>query len=352
MLDLGGLLIEPSSASKLHDIAAEIDAVKGAGKPVIAVGDYYSQEQYFVAAHADEVLLHDLGNVVLYGFGSYGTYLKSALEKFKVTSHVFRVGTYKAAVEPFLRDDMSPEAKEANLAYLGALWDSYVAETEKARELPRGSIRRYADDAGALLAAADGDFAKMALDAGLVDALKSRPKQMEHLKAKFGADKGGESFKHVTLTSYLAAIGAPEDDADPNIAIVTAAGVIVDGEAPQGSAAGGDSVAALLKKAKDDDNVKAVVLRIDSPGGSTFASEVIREQLVELKAAGKPVVASMARSPRRAATGSLRLRMKSGPRRRRSPARSAFSASSRRSRTPPPNSACTRTESAPRRSRP
>jgi len=293
VLDLGGLFVSPIGASKLQDIAVEIDAFKASGKPVIAVGDYYSQEQYFLAAHADEVLLHDLGNVVLYGFGSYNTFLKSFLEKFKVTSHVFRVGTYKAAVEPFLRDDMSPEAKEANLAYLNVLWDEYARETEKARGLPQGSVKQYADQMGQLLSAAGGSFAKTAVDAGLVDSLKSRPAQIDHLKAKFGVDKEDKSFKHVTLSTYLAALPPETDGSAPNIAVVTASGTIVDGEAEQGVAAGGDTIAELLKKAREDDNVKAVVLRIDSPGGSSFASEIIREQVLALKAAGKPVVASM-----------------------------------------------------------
>ncbi len=293
VLDLGGLFVSPVGASKLQDIAAEIDAFKEGGKPVIAVGDYYSQEQYFLAAHADEVLLHDLGNVVLYGYGSYSTFLKSFLEKFKVTSHVFRVGTYKAAVEPFLRDDMSPEAKEANLAYLNVLWDEYSRETEKARALTQGSIRQYADQMGELLSAAGGSFAKTALDAGLVDELKSRPAQIDHLKTKFGVDKDGKSFKHVTLSTYLAALPPETDGAAPNIAVVTAAGTIIDGEAEQGTAAGGDTIAALLKKAREDDTVKAVVLRIDSPGGSSFASEIIREEVLALKQAGKPVIASM-----------------------------------------------------------
>lgn len=293
VLDLGGLFVSPIGASKLHDIAAEIDAFKASGKPVISVGDYYSQEQYFLAAHADEVFLHEFGNVVLYGFGSYNTFLKSFLEKFKVTSHVFRVGAYKAAVEPFLRDDMSPEAKEANLAYLNVLWDEYASDTEQARHLSQGAIKQYADRMGELLSAAGGDFAKAALDAGLVDKLESRPAQFEYLQQKFGADKDGKSFKHVTLSAYLAALPQDGDGSAPNIAVVTAAGTIVDGEAEQGTAAGGDTIAALLKKAREDKNVKAVVLRIDSPGGSSFASEIIREQVVALKKAGKPVVVSM-----------------------------------------------------------
>lgn len=293
VLDLATLAIPSTSASKIHDIADEIDAFRAAGKKVVAIGDSYGQEQYFLAAHADEIYLHDFGNVVLYGYGSYGVYIKSFLEKLKVTSHVFRVGTFKSAIEPFIRDDMSPEAKEANLAFLGVLWDEYASETEKARNLPAGAIKRYANEMGALLSAAGGDFGKVAIDYGLVDGLKSRPEQVAYLMEQFGKSKDGKTYKNVEFRHYLASLGDEEDTSAPNVGIVTVSGAIVDGEAPVGQAAGGDTVAAFLKQALEDENVKAVVLRVDSPGGSAFASEVIRDGVLALKAAGKPVVVSM-----------------------------------------------------------
>lgn len=294
VLDFSALAIPSTSASKIHDIADEIDAFRESGKKVIAVGDSYGQEQYFLAAHADEVYLHDFGNVVLYGYGAYGTYIKSLLEKLKITTHVFRVGTFKSAVEPFIRDDMSPEAKEANLAFLKVLWDEYASDTEKARHLPAGAIKTYANQMGDLLKKAGGDFAKSALDYGLVDGLKSRPERVQYLMDMFGKSKDGKSYKNVGFRRYLAAIGGEDDDGSaPNVAIVTAAGAIVDGEAPIGQAAGGDTIAGFLKRALEDDDVKAVVLRVDSPGGSAFASEVIRDGVLALKAAGKPVVVSM-----------------------------------------------------------
>lgn len=293
VLDLASLSIPSTSASKIHDIAREIDAFRAAGKKVIAIGDSYGQEQYFLAAHADEIYLHDFGNVVLYGYGSYGVYIKSFLEKLKVTSHVFRVGTFKSAIEPFIRDDMSPAAKEANLAFLGVLWDEFAGETEKARDLPAGAIKRYADQMGALLSAAGGDFGKVAVDYGLVDSLKSRPEQVAYLMEQFGKSKDGKTYKNVEFRNYLAALGEEEDGSAPNVGIVTVSGAIVDGEAPIGQAAGGDTVAGFLKQALEDEDVKAVVLRVDSPGGSAFASEVIRDGVLALKAAGKPVVVSM-----------------------------------------------------------
>ena len=293
VLNLGQLYVPSSSASKMHYVAAELDKFKASGKKIIAVGDFYSQEQYLLAARADEIYMNDYGNVVLYGYGRYGTYLKSFLEKLKITSHVFRVGTFKSAVEPFIRDDMSEEAKAANLAYLSVLWDAYAESVEGARGLDAGSVKRYADNLGEIMQASNGDFAKTALDYGLVDGLKSRHDQLKYLQDTFGKDKDGKSFKKVGFRKYLDAIGEPEDGSAPNVAIVTAAGAIVDGEQPEGAAAGGDTVAKYLKKALEDDDVKAVVLRVDSPGGSAFASEIIREGVLALKEAGKPVVVSM-----------------------------------------------------------
>lgn len=293
VLDLSRLYIAPISASKAHYLAAAIEAFKTSGKKVYSVGDFYSQEQYLIAAHADEIYMHDKGSLVLVGYGSYGAFMKSFLDKMLVTAHVFRVGTYKAAVEPFLRDDMSPEAKEANQAFLGSMWKSYVANVEAARKLPAGSIDSFSNGLNDILRGSGGDFAAAALKQKLVDHLASRPEQLAAMQAAFGKDESGDSFKHVEYHSYLAAIGPEKDGADPNVAIITAAGSIVDGEAPSGVAAGGDTIASYLKKALDDENVKAVVLRVDSPGGSSFASEIIRDGVIALKEAGKPVVVSM-----------------------------------------------------------
>ncbi|MBI1364989.1 MAG: signal peptide peptidase SppA [Alphaproteobacteria bacterium] len=294
VLDLSRLDVPATSATKIHDIAKALDDFKAGGKKVVAIGDGYSQEQYLIAAHANEILMHDYGQVILPGYGAYGVYLKSLLEKLKVTTHVFRVGAFKSAVEPFIRDDMSPEAKEADRAFLGVMWDEYAKDIEAARRLPAGSIQHYADDLGAIMKKSDGDFAKAALDYGLVDKLESRPEQLAYLKKMFGEDKSGKSFKRVGFRRYLAAVdGDDKDGPAPNIAVVTAAGDIVDGEAEPGVAAGGDTIAGYLKKALDDDNVKAVVLRVDSPGGSAFASEIIRDGILSLKKAGKPVVVSM-----------------------------------------------------------
>ncbi|MEO1013797.1 MAG: signal peptide peptidase SppA [Pseudomonadota bacterium] len=294
VLDMGEFYVSPSSASKTHYLAAEIAKFKESGKPVYAIGDYYAQETYLLAAQADTVMLHDKGSFVMPGYGRYGTYYKSFLEKIKATPHVFKVGTFKAAVEPILRDDMSPEAKEANEAYLSVMWRRYVDAVAEARGLDRDSVLAYADNFNALLRSAGGDLAKAALDAGLVDELKARPDQIAALAKAFGeGEEDGEGFKSVGYARYLASFDDNEDGAAPNVAVVTASGVIVDGEAPAGEVAAGDTVAGFLKQAREDDDVKAVVLRVDSPGGSAFASEVIRDQVVALKEANKPVVVSM-----------------------------------------------------------
>lgn len=293
VLDLGGLAVSPSSSSKLHYLTDEIDSFKESGKKVFAIGDSYSQSQYLLAAHADEIYMNDYGNITLLGYGRYGMYLKSFLEKFKITSHVFRVGTFKSAVEPYLRDDMSPEAKEANVAYLSVLWREYVEGAEKARGLEQGTIENYANNFGDILRGVNGDMSQAALEAGLVDGLKTRAEMQKFLKDKIGADDEDKSFKQVSFYSFLASIDKKKDGDNPNVAIVTAAGVIVDGEAPVGVAAGGDTVARFLKRAREDEDVKAVVLRVDSPGGSAFASSIIRDEVLALKKAGKPVVVSM-----------------------------------------------------------
>lgn len=293
VLDLGSMGASPSSASKLHYLSDEIAKFKESGKKVIAVGDFYSQDQYLLAANADEIYMNDYGNIFIYGYGSYGTYVKSFLEKLKITSHVFRVGTFKSAVEPFLRDDMSPEAKEANIAYLSVLWRDYTNSVEAARGLETGVVSNYANNMSAILEEVDGDLGKAALKTGFVDELLSRAEMNEKLISAFGKSKDGKSYKKVSFKRYLTSLDKNVDDGDPNIAVITAAGTIIDGEAPTGRAAGGDTIAAQLRKAREDDKVKAVVLRIDSPGGSAFASDIIRDEVLALKATGKPVVASM-----------------------------------------------------------
>ncbi|MEM8985997.1 MAG: signal peptide peptidase SppA [Pseudomonadota bacterium] len=290
VLSLQDLYVPGAYASKLEVIASEIDKFKESGKKVVAVGDYYDQPQYYLASRADEVHMNPLGGVFLYGYGQYGTYYKSLLEKLEVNANVFRVGTYKAAVEPLLRDDMSPEAKEANLAFLSVLWRRYVESVSAARDVTPATLTAFADEQDVLLRAAGGDGAVAAKTAGLVDALSSRTEQRARLIELVGEDYGEPT--QVGMFDYLRVMRKNNDTSAPNIGVVTAAGTILDGEQPAGSA-GGDTIARLLRTAREDSEVEAVVLRVDSPGGSAFASEVIRQEVLELKKAGKPVVVSM-----------------------------------------------------------
>ncbi len=294
VLDLQGLYIPAGSASKAHYLAQEVEAFRETGKRVIAIGDFYTQEQYLVASEADEVLMHDMGTVLIEGYGRYRTYYKSALDKLKVTAHVFRVGTFKSALEPFLRDDMSPEAADANRAYLNVLWEEYQAAVDENRGFTPGTINAYAQSPVDAIRAAGGDMAGAAEQAGLVDALMSRGEMLDRVAAIVGRDKDKNAgFKGISYRSYRFSVPGAEDRGRvPNVAIITAAGTIVDGDEPYGVAAG-DYIARQLRDARFDENVKAVVLRVDSPGGSAFASEIIRDELLAVKAAGKPVIVSM-----------------------------------------------------------
>lgn len=284
--------LQGASLSKLQEVTAAIDAFKESGKPVIAMADYYSQGAYLLAAHADHVLLNQSGAVLIEGLGVYQTYFKSALEKLNITPHVFKVGTYKSFVEPYTRDEMSPESKEANQRWLDQLWQSYVTDVAEQREIEPDAVAPNKDHFLELLRKAGGNAASYALDNGLVDQLATRDEMTQAVIKEVGeADDHG--WKGVGLKEYLAAIPEqyPQSGKD-EVGLITASGAIMDGVQPAGTI-GGDSLADLLAEARRDDQVKAVVLRVDSPGGSAFAAEQIRAELLALKQAGKPVVISM-----------------------------------------------------------
>lgn len=284
--------LQGASLSKLQEVASAIDAFKESGKPVIAMADYYSQGAYLLAAHADHVLLNQSGAVLIEGFGVYQTYFKSALEKLNVTPHVFKVGTYKSFVEPYTRDEMSPESKEANQRWLDQLWQSYVTDVAEQREIEPDAVAPDKDHFLELLRKAGGNAASYALDNGLVDQLATRDEMTQAVIKEVGESED-HGWKGVGLKEYLAAIPEqyPQSGKD-EVGLITASGAIMDGIQPAGTI-GGDSLSELLAEARRDDLVKAVVLRVDSPGGSAFAAEQIRAELLALKQAGKPVVISM-----------------------------------------------------------
>jgi len=294
VLDLDGL--QGGGLPKLQAIGEKVRAVRAAGKKVVAVGSSFTRDQYYLAAQADEVVMDELGVVYLDGYEYYRTFFRSALDKLSVDLNVFRVGEFKSFVEPFTRDDMSEEDREASRVWLAALWAAWERDVREARELPAGALQSYADDLAAKLEAEQGNAAAAALKAGLVDSLMSRPEIEQYLIGLVGESQAEEgTYSAVDFRAYALATGIErrlQDGKEYNVGVVVASGQIVDGEAAPG-VVGGDTLAAELRQARLDDAVDAVVLRIDSPGGSMFASEVIFDEIAALKAAGKPVVASM-----------------------------------------------------------
>lgn len=278
--------------SKLQEVAAAIAEFRKAGKKVYAWGKHYNQAQYYLAAHADEVFVNPDGYVLINGFGRFPTYFKGLFDQVGVKMQVFRVGTYKSFVEPYTRSDMSPEDREATKLYLDAAWQAYQAGIVAARPKAGAGFARYVSEAPELLAAAGGDAAKMALTAGFVDGIKTADEWREYLREKLGAGAEGKGYKHVDLGAYVDRLREEAPHPAAKVGVVVAQGSIVDGEQPAG-VIGGDTVASLIRQAREDDAIKAVVLRVDSPGGSATASEVIRRELELTRQAGKTVVVSM-----------------------------------------------------------
>ena len=294
VLDLDGL--EGGGLAKLQAIADKVQKVRDTGKKVIAIGSGYTRDQYYLASQADEVIMHELGLVYLEGYEYYRTFFRSALENLQVDLNVFRVGEFKSFVEPYIRDDMSAEDKEASKAWIDGLWAAWERDVTAARKLKVGSVQSYADDLASRLEAEKGNAARAAISAGLVDKLMSRPAVYAYLATLVGDDETDDgTFNAIDFRAYARATRLEQrlqDGEDRSVAVIVASGEIVDGEAAPG-VVGGDTMAAEIRRARLDDSVAAVVLRIDSPGGSMFASEVIFDELEALKADGKPLVASM-----------------------------------------------------------
>lgn len=278
--------------SQLHYIGELLEDFKQSGKPVLAHGLYYSDLSYLIAAHADEVYLHPVGSVILTGYGAYRPYYKSAIDKIRARVHVFRSGPYKALGEPYLRDDMSPEAREANLRLMEDLWGDYLDEIARLRGLDAEAIEAGYQTLAEDMRAVGGDPAQLALTMGLVDGLMNETEWAEHMVSLVGASDRPSGYNSVSMEQYAAAAQFDLIDTDSDIGIVVVRGEIGFGESLDGNT-GSHSLNALLREARLDDEIKAVVLRVDSPGGSLLASELIREEIERLKAAGKPVIASM-----------------------------------------------------------
>lgn len=292
LLDVEGL--GGAGLASLHEVSAGLQRFKASGKPVLAYADRYSQRAYFLAAQASEVYVHPMGMVMIEGFGRYNIYYKDALDRLGVTPHVVKAGTYKNAVEIYTENGPSPATQESVGLVYGELWSSFTGAIEAARKLQAGSIAATITELPQRMAAVKGDPAQLALQAKLVDGLKTRDEMRALLIAKGARDAQSKSFRQVSLNDYLAYVpdtGAPSK-LQPGVGIVVAEGEIVEGDAGPGRI-GGDSTARLIRKAREDEAVKAVVLRVNSPGGSAFASEIVRRELELTRAAGKPVVVSM-----------------------------------------------------------
>ncbi len=281
--------------SKLQEVALAIGRFRDTGKPVVAMGDSYTQAQYYLAAQADTVYMHPFGSVLLDGFGYYRAFFRSALDKLRIDVNVFRVGEYKSFVEPFLRDDMSEQDREASARWLNALWSAYQADIVTRRSLDAGSIDIYAAKLADRAEAAGGDLAQVALDTGLVDELLTRREFTNRMIDQVGAsDHDPGDYSAIDYRDYLKAVDAEPSShgSSGNVGLLIAAGDIVDGEAPPGTI-GGDTLAAMIRSAAANESIDALVLRVDSPGGSMMASEVVYQELSALRESGLPLVVSM-----------------------------------------------------------
>lgn len=281
--DLGGL-------ASTHEFGAALDRVKAAGKSVVAWGGTYDQKRYLVAAHASEVYVHPMGMVLIEGFGRHRNYYRDALDKLGVTVNLMKVGTYKSFAEPYIGNGPSQAALEADTYLYNGLWSGYTAEVEKNRKLPQGAVNAGIEALPQKMAAAGGDAAKVALADGLVDGIKTRD-EVRALMIKRGAyDERAKDFRQVSFDAYLAR--HPQRLLGDAVGVVVAEGDITDSAGGPG-VVGGQSTARLIRRAREDDQVKAVVLRVNSPGGSAYGSELIRRELELTRQAGKPVVVSM-----------------------------------------------------------
>ena len=289
--------LQPSGYASMREVAASLAKLRASGKQIVAFGENLSQSQYLLAAQANEIYIDPMGSMMLEGLGRYRQYYRRGLqEKLGVDVHLFRVGEFKSAAEPYILDAASPESKEADLYWMNDIWARYLQDIAKLRKLTPEQLSAGIDTMPEGIAAAGGDLAKFALQQKLVDGLKTQ-EEVEALLAERGvADSDADGgFRNIDMTTYLAQHDAkhlPIGDKRPQVAVVVAEGEITDGEQPAGTV-GGKSTSALLREARDDDDVKAVVLRVDSPGGGVYPSEEIRREVAALKAAGKPVVVSM-----------------------------------------------------------
>lgn len=274
----------------LREFGAAVDRVKKSGKTVVAWSGSYDQKRYLVASHASEVYVHPMGMVMIEGFGGRRNYYRDALDKVGVTVNLIKVGTYKSAAEPYIANGPSDAAREADAYLYNALWSGYTGLVEKNRKLPDGAIAGMIESLPERMENAGGSAAKVALQAKLVDGLKTRDELRDLMIKRGVADDDIKSFRQIGFYDYLSR--HPQKQFGDAVGVIVASGSITDGDGGPG-VIGGRSMANLIRQAREDDNIKALVLRVDSPGGSAYGSELIRRELELTRAAGKPVVVSM-----------------------------------------------------------
>ena len=289
------LVIDPRDlqgcdTTKILDIGKAIRDFKETGKPVLAHSMVYTQGQYLLASYADTVSVNPLGGVLITGFGMYQAYFKGLLDKTRINFHVFRVGDYKTAVEPFVRDSMSDEARQSGREWLGGLWQAYLYEAGRNRSVSPADIMSYVENIDTKLEAVGGDAARLAVTTKLVDEIKTSSQFDQLLAGKTG--KRLQDLHRVNFQDYLAISGSGRTASKENIAIIRARGAILPGKQPE-NLTGSESIAQLFQKARQDPTILAVVLRLDSPGGSAAASEEIHQEIARTQEAGKPVVVSL-----------------------------------------------------------
>ena len=297
--DISTLLISTDdfsggSNTKLELIAKEITEFKTSGKKVIAYSTQgYGTAQYYLAAFADEVHLHDYTTVFIDGYRRVRTYYKSFFDKFLIDANVFKVGEYKAFVEPYFRDDMSDEAKGNVIEWITVLWDGYLDQVSEARGISNESLKYFIDNPGLAAKQSAGDFAKAAIEYGIIDQLSNRREFRDYLYSIAPGEEEDE-INIVGMNAYMNSVEMEPifEESESNVGVIIAKGSIVDGSAGPGSIAGDDFVK-IIRKAYNDESVKALVLRVDSGGGSAYASEVIADELEKFKNSGRPIIASM-----------------------------------------------------------
>lgn len=284
--------LEGGGISKLEEIGAALKRFKESDKPLLALGNNLSQTQYYLASYADDIILHDMGMVLVTGFERYQHYFKQALDKLAVNVHVFRAGKYKDFVEPFTRTNMSDASREHISQWLNQLWGVYTSRVEELRGLPSGALNDHISNLSQRLEEFGGDSAQLALDSGLVDQLMDHREREQYLIEQFGENPQGPGYKGVNQDAYLMDLSLREQQQPNKIALIVATGTILEGNHPEGTI-GSQTMLEKLQQVREDNNIKGLVVRIDSGGGSAFASEIIRTELAALREEGVPVFISM-----------------------------------------------------------